>query len=152
MRRYARTDSCVGTGDWSLRSRLVRRFLEDLAREGFTRPSLPQGRTLAGGYFRGKVQRAEAGSGMQQVVRLTEQANVPSISRAEQRKGFDVVELEKRPGITASTICRNEPAPTLVAIVSFSPYRHGHVTSTFADRYCAALARSARRRFDCRCG
>ncbi|HKO52481.1 MAG TPA: hypothetical protein VJV79_32460 [Polyangiaceae bacterium] len=62
---------------------------------------------------------------MQQIVRPTQQANVPNIGRAEPCKGLDVIELEKCLAITAPTVRRNERASSLVAMVSFSPHCHG---------------------------
>ncbi|HKO48234.1 MAG TPA: hypothetical protein VJV79_10950, partial [Polyangiaceae bacterium] len=61
---------------------------------------------------------------MQQIVRSTNQANVPSVGRSEPCKGLDVVELEKCPASAAPPLRRNERTLTLVARVSFSPNSH----------------------------
>jgi len=81
----------------------------------------------------------KAVSGMQEVVRLAKQANVHSIRSPRSGKGFDVVELEKRTGIAAPAIGRNERAPPAVAIMSFSPHRDGYVTPKLSGRHWAEL-------------
>jgi len=57
-------------------------------------------------------------------VSLAQQADVPSVGRAEPREGFDVIELEKRAFVAAPTVCCNERALTAISAVSFSPHRH----------------------------
>ena len=94
------------------------------------------------------VHFSEAVSGVQQIVRSTEQANVQRVGRAMPRERLAVIELEKRPPRAAPTICRNERALPTVARVSFTPHIHRHVASTVADRQRTGLAlrRFGRRR------
>jgi len=66
----------------------------------------------------------EASSGVQKIVRTTEQADVPRFGAAEPREGFYMVHLEKRPSRAAPAIGGNEGALTAIPNVSFSPHPH----------------------------
>ena len=57
-----------------------------------------------GGNLRPDVHCPEASPGVQEIVRTTEQANVPCFGAAEPGEGFDVVQLEKRPSGAAPAI------------------------------------------------
>jgi hypothetical protein len=94
------------------------------------------------GNFRRDMQRTKAISGVQQIVRLAQQANVQSVPPAKSRIGLDVIKLEKGQGTTAPAICRNERALTAVSTVSFSPHRDRHVPSVrFSTRDARRLVR-----------
>jgi hypothetical protein len=61
-------------------------------------------------------------SGVQKIVRTAEHTDVPRFRAAAQSgKGFDVVQLEKRPRIAAPAICSYESAPTAIPPVNLSP-------------------------------
>jgi len=83
---------------------------------------------------------AEAVASVQKVVRLAQQAEIRSVGCAEPCKGLDVVELEKRPGIAASPVRRDERALTTISTVGFSPHRRGQIAPTFPGRSRAAFA------------
>jgi hypothetical protein len=78
------------------------------------------------------MQGAKAVSGMQQIVGLAQQTDIPSVGRTQSGKGFDVVKLEKRPRTAAAAVRRDKRALTTVSTVGFSPHHDGQVASTFS--------------------